>query len=319
MDLIKKGGSMLGKIAGRTLGGTVRVVGELAKSEFIKEIGNGIESATSKTGELIGETASGIYDVGAGIITRDQQKIGEGLGDVGHVVGSTVIGIGQGICYVAESGKQVFEGVKEGDTDKLKTGTKNLVKVAAIGTIAIGIVDFLDVVDGTAAAQGSEISEPAISENNPTSHESFDSEAKDVRYIETIRDDLAGSVHPVTDVPYEEKMVQLPNGETIAGVFPDFEEVYAEELPEDMYLESDSIQFDYMNGLLLEEININLALEDSFTSEQLEQITIGETPDGYVWHHSEVPGRLELVDEQTHAQSGHDGGRSLWGGGADNR
>ncbi|WP_240689499.1 HNH endonuclease [Ammoniphilus sp. YIM 78166] len=51
----------------------------------------------------------------------------------------------------------------------------------------------------------------------------------------------------------------------------------------------------------------------------MEQIALGETPDGYVWHHSEVPGKMELVDEETHAQSAHTDGRSLWGGGSSYR
>ena len=56
-----------------------------------------------------------------------------------------------------------------------------------------------------------------------------------------------------------------------------------------------------------------------FTPEQILQIQAGETPDGYVWHHHQEPGRLELVDEGTHAQTGHSGGRFLWGGGSQYR
>ncbi|QCT01588.1 hypothetical protein E6C60_0867 [Paenibacillus algicola] len=56
-----------------------------------------------------------------------------------------------------------------------------------------------------------------------------------------------------------------------------------------------------------------------FSAVQLEQIKAGETPDGYVWHHTETPGEMELVDEQVHAQSGHTGGRFLWGGGQEYR
>ncbi|MFD0050074.1 HNH endonuclease [Actinomycetes bacterium NPDC127524] len=44
-----------------------------------------------------------------------------------------------------------------------------------------------------------------------------------------------------------------------------------------------------------------------------------ETPEGYTWHHSEVPGKLELVDEEIHAETGHTGGRELWGDGLENR
>lgn len=41
----------------------------------------------------------------------------------------------------------------------------------------------------------------------------------------------------------------------------------------------------------------------------------GETPDGYVWHHNEQPGEMQLVDENVHSRTGHTGGYSIWGQG----
>ena len=56
-----------------------------------------------------------------------------------------------------------------------------------------------------------------------------------------------------------------------------------------------------------------------FTNEQLEQIRNGDTPDGYVWHHNEELGKMQLVKSDILAQTGHTGGRSLWGGGSEFR
>ena len=60
-------------------------------------------------------------------------------------------------------------------------------------------------------------------------------------------------------------------------------------------------------------------LEKQFDEEQLEQIENGDTPDGYTWHHNEETGRMQLVDSEIHAKTGHTGGRSIWGGGSENR
>jgi DNase/tRNase domain of colicin-like bacteriocin len=345
MDFLKKTGKFAGTLTGKVLGGSVRIVGELANSKYIKEIGDSVERATTQTGELLGQTASGLYDVGAGLITKDESKRDEGLGDIGGAVKTTAIGIGHGVVHVVASGKDVYQGLKDGDNERLKQGAKNLGKVAAVGVIAIGVIDLVDGVDAAAA---SPVVEPpdmdmdmvqadtqAVQTDMPNTYEapipqpeaqsdagssSFASDVNPaVHPIDTINDHLAGSVHDESGVPYEEKVVHLPNGETIEGVFPDFDETYAGQLPDDMLLSSDYVQFDYMNEQLTASIANDPSLMSAFTDEQLSQIAAGETPDGYVWHHSEEPGRMELVDEQTHDEARHTGGRSLWGGGSEYR
>ena len=107
----------------------------------------------------------------------------------------------------------------------------------------------------------------------------------------------------------------LPSGEHITGVFPSFDSVSDVQLNEGMYLESDYVQFSYANAELASQIDAQTGLEDQFTSTQIEQIYLNQTPDGYTWHHSETPGNLQLVEEETHSLTGHTGGRELWGGG----
>ncbi|MDR1488612.1 MAG: HNH endonuclease [Holosporales bacterium] len=38
-----------------------------------------------------------------------------------------------------------------------------------------------------------------------------------------------------------------------------------------------------------------------------------EKIDGYTWHHHQDVGRMQLVPEKIHADTGHFGGDALWG------
>ena len=40
-----------------------------------------------------------------------------------------------------------------------------------------------------------------------------------------------------------------------------------------------------------------------------------ETPEGYLWHHHQDVGRMQLVPRKIHERTGHTGGWSIWGGG----
>ncbi|WP_224753884.1 hypothetical protein [Paenibacillus terricola] len=59
-----------------------------------KEIGNDVVRVTAKTGELAGQAASGVWDVGAGLITADKQQAKSGFDDLGDAVTTTVKGAG---------------------------------------------------------------------------------------------------------------------------------------------------------------------------------------------------------------------------------
>lgn len=142
------------------------------------------------------------------------------------------------------------------------------------------------------------------------------------RYVITRNESLEGDNHPITGVPFERKTVEV-NGENIEGVFPVFDAIYEAKLPKDMYEKSDREQFKECNNQLYKDIEQYPVLKNQFNEEQLEQIkdgTIdGAAPDGYVWHHNEEAGKMQLVDFETHAKTGHTGGRSIWGGGNSNR
>lgn len=136
--------------------------------------------------------------------------------------------------------------------------------------------------------------------------------------VVTRNEPLEGKNHPVTGVPFEKKTIEK-DGEKDEGIFPVFDKVTTVELPENMYKDKDSEQFKYCNNELKEKIENDSTLREKFTEEQLEQIEAGRTPKGYTWHHSEDKGKMELVDTEIHAKTGHTGGRSIWGGGTENR
>ena len=149
MDFLKGIGKLAGDVTGKVLGGTVRVAGELVNSHYIKEIGNDVERITAKTGAIAGQAASGVWDVGAGLLTVDKQQAKTGLDELGEAISTTVIGVGHGIEYVIESGKDMATGITQNDKELLKEGVMKFGKAAAITTIGIGLVDLVDGPDGT--------------------------------------------------------------------------------------------------------------------------------------------------------------------------
>ena len=115
-------------------------------------------------------------------------------------------------------------------------------------------------------------------------------------------------------VSYERKTVEY-KGYRIEGVFPDFDSKFDVNLPEDQYKAKDYAKI--CNAELKEAIEKDPGLKEKFTPEQLEDIKNGRTPEGYVWHHNEEPGKIQLVEEKKHdrTQGGaaHTGGSAIWG------
>ncbi|WP_150270801.1 hypothetical protein [Paenibacillus tepidiphilus] len=141
MSFLKDFGQFAGEITGKVLGGSVRVVGELTGSGFVKEVGNSVEKATIATGKTAGQLASGAFDITKGVITQDKRDINEGLSDIGEAVTTTARGAALSARYVYTSGKDVVTGIRDDDPDKAKQGAKNLAAAAAVSVLAIGILD----------------------------------------------------------------------------------------------------------------------------------------------------------------------------------
>lgn len=137
--------------------------------------------------------------------------------------------------------------------------------------------------------------------------------------IKCRNEDLKGQTHPETGVHFEEKTVKNSEGKDVIGVFPEFDSKFDAKLPDNLLQASDKDQFAECNKQLKEGIEKDPELAKKFTPEQIEQIKNGDTPDGYTWHHNEETGKMQLVDSEIHAKTGHTGGKVIWGGGNENR
>lgn len=116
---------------------------------------------------------------------------------------------------------------------------------------------------------------------------------------------LAGKRHPVTGVYFDR------NG------YPVFDSKFNAKLPANLRGKtvSDYDQFKEATRELKREIEANPLLKNRFTKEQLEDIMAEkERIRGLTWHHHQDGVRLQLVDYDIHAKTGHDGGRKNTGG-----
>lgn len=138
--------------------------------------------------------------------------------------------------------------------------------------------------------------------------------------LSTRNQGLESKTHPETGIPYELKTVETNTGEKVKGVFPVFDSAFDANFPDDLLEASDNLQFKESNQQLKAWVDNNPDnAKKLFTEESLEDIANGRTPEGYTWHHSEEKGVMQLVDTETHAKSAHTGGKTIWGGGNENR
>lgn len=113
-----------------------------------------------------------------------------------------------------------------------------------------------------------------------------------------------------------DKIIELKNGLKIEGVFPEFKSKFDCVLPDNMLKSSDYVQMKECTRQLQNELKNHPLSRLKYSPRQLEQIKNGNPRiDGLTWHHSEVPGKMQLVDRKTHDAIPHHGGKSIWGGG----
>jgi hypothetical protein len=298
MKVFRSIGKGLGTVGGGLIGGTVKVAGKAVgrkwgeAGQWLEDVGASVQSASKSALENAGWFIDGAVQSTYGIIKKDEFYTQKGLQDLKDSTGRTVKGIGSVIKYTANNAGITYKGFKSGDKEQVLNGLKNIGKVVAVSGLAIGIAD---VADGADLVEAEE--------------------------IETRNDHLNGYEHPDTGVLFVEKTVELPDGEVIKGTFPVFESKFNVVIAEELYLESDQVHFNVANEILYQAIqdNPNLAHELGLSQDDVQALANGQTPEGYTWHHHEEPGLLQLVDEEVHHNTGHTGGRELWGGVAEFR
>jgi hypothetical protein len=298
MKVFRSIGKGLGTVGGGLIGGTVKVAGKAVgrkwgeAGQWLEDVGDSVQFASKSALENAGQFMDGAVQSTYGIIKKDEFYTQKGLQDLKDSTGRTVKGIGSAIKYTVNNAGIAYKGFKNGDKEQVLNGLKNIGKVVAVSGLAIGIVD---VADGADLVEAEE--------------------------IETRNDHLNGIEHPETGVLFVEKTVELPDGEVIKGTFPVFESKFNVVIAEELYLESDQVHFNIANETLYQAIqnDPNLAHELGLSQADVQALANGQTPEGYTWHHHEEPGLLQLVDEEVHHNTGHTGGRELWGGGAEFR
>lgn len=159
---------------------------------------------------------------------------------------------------------------------------------------------------------------PKVSPETQRGSRAFENTNKEVnepRHIKTYNENLEGKRHPETGVPFVKRVFKL-DGERVEGVFPKFDSKFDTYMPKNMWKAGDIEQFKYCTERLKQRIERDPEFAKQFTPRQIEQIKNGEPRiSGLTWHHNEIPGRMQLVNADTHNRTNHTGGRSLWGGG----
>ena len=142
-----------------------------------------------------------------------------------------------------------------------------------------------------------------------------------IKKIPTINGDMDGSKHPESDVPYLKKIVENNHAEKVEGVFPDFSKYSKFEinLPDNMLTQSDKKQNIHCNNELKKAFDSETLDAKGFSGMQIDQISNGDKPQGYTWHHNEEKGKMELIPTEIHSTTRHTGGRNIWGGGTSTR
>ncbi|MFJ7831099.1 hypothetical protein ACIQXU_12815 [Peribacillus sp. NPDC097284] len=147
MGFLKSAGEGAGWLVGGVTGGIIKGVGELTGSKFIQEVGDGVKNSTEFTGKQLGNVAEGVWNLGSGLVSKDDGKVDQGFKDLGDGVGNTAKAVGQGIKATVGNVGDVAGGLRDGDETRWKEGLRNVGKTVAVGALGVSILDMADVID----------------------------------------------------------------------------------------------------------------------------------------------------------------------------
>lgn len=155
MGFIKDLGSFAGKVAGGVVGGALEIVGEATNSDFIKDVGKGVNQVSSRSGELIGSLVEGTVNTVTGVISDDDYLKNKGKEQFSDAAVDTITGVANGFVTVGKKGIDTAGAILDGDKEKLIECGKDFAKIAAVGALSIGVIDAvdclcdLDILDGS--------------------------------------------------------------------------------------------------------------------------------------------------------------------------
>lgn len=96
--------------------------------------------------------------------------------------------------------------------------------------------------------------------------------------------------------------------------FPQFTAVFEVRLPSELYKVANKKQIAYCNAQLEKAVATDESLQEKLMMTELDRINLshGMTPEHFVWHHHEIPGVMQLVDEVEHNQVPHMSAKMMW-------
>jgi predicted ribonuclease toxin of YeeF-YezG toxin-antitoxin module len=132
---------------------------------------------------------------------------------------------------------------------------------------------------------------------------SFNDDYGNTKTINLRMGHLKNDVHPITKVPYDK------------DGFPIFEVKYTLYLNKNDYLKTRDQHFRILNKELYKKIveNPQLQTDLDLTDSDIAKLERGKSLKDYTWHHHQEQGKMELVEKEIHAQTGHTGGMKIWG------
>lgn len=234
MKTFRKIGKGTGIVGGTLVGGSIKLAGKAVGTKWeetgkwMEEVGASVKSSSEVALENAGQFVDGALQGTYGVYKKDELHKQEGMTNIKNATGRTFNGMKSALKYTGSNTKTIYQGTTRGDRQQVETGIKNLGKLGVVSYLAIGVVDLID---------GADIVEAET--------------------IDTRNDSLSGYEHPETGVLFVDKTVELPNGQVVEGVFPDFDEKYNVFISEGLYNSTDAVQFEISNDTLYQAITEN--------------------------------------------------------------
>lgn len=118
---------------------------------------------------------------------------------------------------------------------------------------------------------------------------------------QTIRNQhLANKIHYVTKIPYNNQGFPLFPGKTFT-------------VKAAYWKSSKTVIWNQIKKEVKKQVTTDFSYARKFNQKQIAQIKKGEFPSGFVLHHHHKSGTFQLVDKWTHSNTGHTGGKVIWG------
>lgn len=144
MGIIKDIGTIVGAVAGATIGLPIYLAGEVVNSDFLREVSDGVFYASQRTGELVGNVAEGVTETVYGAVTEDNAMASQGFNKVIDSGATYVGGVVTGVGRMAVNGVETIGAILDGDTEKAVKVGKEIAKTVAVSALAVTVSDVLD-------------------------------------------------------------------------------------------------------------------------------------------------------------------------------